>query len=146
MQQLIFPIDPDGYIVPVLIGLHADAIADLVARGLPVPAPLRGTGLIDSGSTVTGVAAQFLGQYLLQPAATGTTTTAAGEVEVKLYEVSLSIAPPGGAVSPLFAHPRLLVTELTHDIAPIDVLIGRDVINQCIFSVNGPRGEFSLIF
>src|SRR5262245_9001514 len=41
MATLSFPASPDGLIVPVVVGLKAEIIVDLIANGLPIPSPIQ---------------------------------------------------------------------------------------------------------
>lgn len=146
MPLLSFPIDKDGFRVPVLVGLEQDAVLALHSLGLPILAPLHGRGLIDSGTDITCVASAMLQQYRLKPVHTTTTTTASGQMSANLFEVSFSIAPQSGQPGSLFVHPILLVMELPTPIPGIDVLIGRDILNLCKTVIDGPGNCFSIEF
>lgn len=146
MPILSYPIDKDGYLVPVLVGLEQSALLALQAAGLPFLTPILGRGLIDSGTDITCVATAILQQYRLQPVRTTSTTTASGQASARLFEVSFSIIPNGGQPGPLLVHPILLVMELPVVIPGIDVLIGRDILNQCKTVIDGPNSCFSIEF
>jgi hypothetical protein len=143
---LSYPIDKDGYFVPVLVGLDQRAVLALHSLGLPILAPIHGCGLIDSGTDITCVDGSILQQYRLTPAHTATTTTASGRTSVKHFEVSFSIAPLSGQPGQQFVHPTLLVMELPASIPGIDVLVGRDVLNLCKTIIDGPGNGFSIEF
>jgi hypothetical protein len=75
-----------------------------------------------------------------------TTQTAGGQVHVNLYRVSLSVLGPTGARSPMLVQPDLVVSELVVQLPNVDVLIGRDVLDECLFIHNGPAQQFILGF
>jgi hypothetical protein len=41
--------------LPVVIGVNGQTMADLIAAGQPVPAPVSVTGFIDTGTDITCV-------------------------------------------------------------------------------------------
>jgi hypothetical protein len=57
--------------------------------------------------------------------------------------VSLSI-PSAAQTGPLLVLDRLLVMGLPTPLAGIDVLLGRDVADQLLFILDGPRQEFTI--
>jgi hypothetical protein len=139
-------VQPDGLTLDVLIGLDGGRSQDLVALGQPLPRPVRARGVLDTGSDCTAVAPRVLQALGLSPSASVQTHTAGGLVQTHAYEVSLSVPPLVGA-SPMFTVPDLLVTELMHALpAGIEVLVGLDVLLQCVFTLYGPAGTFKLTF
>src|SRR5947208_1165071 len=58
--------------------------------------------------------------------------TAGGPVTANLHAIRLSIVPPSAA-QPLFMVPQLLATELQHAAPNIDVLVGLNVLLECVF-------------
>jgi hypothetical protein len=147
MDQLAFPVTPVGLAVPVWIGLDGQATAALRAAGLPIPAPVQARGLIDTGSDVTVVASWILRQLAVPLTSTTSTHTAAGQVNVKLYTVSLGITdpaqPPG---SPWLTQPGLLTMAAPAVLPDIDVLIGLDILLDCKMLLDGPARRFTLEF
>jgi hypothetical protein len=147
MAQLTFPVTGAGLSVPVWIGLSGQTTAALVAVGMPVTPPIRARGLLDTGTDVTAVASWVLQQLAVSVTTTTSTHTAAGQVPVRLYRVSLGITdpslPPG---TPWLTQPDLLVMELPTGLPDIDVLIGLDVLLECKLILDGPARQFTLEF
>ena len=143
----MFPVTPAGPCVPVWIGLDRQTSAALLAAGLPIPVPVQARGLIDTGSDVTVVASPILRQLGVPPAAAASTHTAAGQVRVDLYSVSLSVTdpaqPPG---SPWLMLPTLLVMEALATLPDADVLIGLDILLNCKTLLDGPARQFTVEF
>lgn len=145
MPSLTFPIGPDGLLVPAVVAQHQKAIADALARGLPVAAPIQVVGELDTGCNATAVSRRVIQQLNLAATGGSSTTTAAGPALVNLYEVSLSIVSSAGSAGPMFTIPHLDVAELPF-LLPIDILIGLDVILQCDLHVFGRQGIFRIDF
>ena len=90
MPKLIFPIAPEGRLVPVLLTPERAHLQTLAASGQSLPAPLACRGLIDTGSDLSGLAPHVVAALGIAPGKTVRTQTASGEVEVDLYDVSFS--------------------------------------------------------
>jgi hypothetical protein len=124
MARLSFSVQADGLIVDVVIWLSRAAADDLTARGVPVPAPIRCRGLLDTGTDVSAVDPSLPARLGLSPTRQATTTTAAGIVIVNGYTLSLSITSAGIPQAPLLSVPSLQVTELATPLGAAEVLIG----------------------
>lgn len=146
MPQLTFPVTGVGLSAPVWIGLDGKTTTALAAGGQPVAAPVQARGLVDTGSDVSVVASWVLQALGIPPATVTKTTTASGQVQVRLYEVSLSITDPGQAGSPWLTLPDLVVMELPTSLPDVDVLIGLDVLLTCRFLLDGPGRQLTFDF
>jgi hypothetical protein len=147
MAQITFPVTAAGLAVPVWIGLNGQAAAALVAAGTPVTRPVGARGLLDTGSDATAIAPWILQQLAVPVVNTISTHTAAGQVQVRLYRVSLGITDPSQpAGAPWLTLPDLLVTELMVTLPDTDVLVGLDVLLQCKLILEGPARRFTLEF
>jgi hypothetical protein len=146
MPHLTFSIKGIEYTLDVLIGVDGKTMAGLQAAGQPIPAPVRARGQIDTGTDVTAVAPQVLQQLGLVPVGSASTQTAGGPVSVNVFEVSLTVSGPGGAAGPMLVRPNLLVTELATPLPNIDVLIGLDILSECLVVLDGPGRQFTLAF
>jgi hypothetical protein len=145
MPTLTFSVQPDGLVVDVMIGLHAAACHTLQQAGQQIPRPILVRGVMDTATDATAVAPGVLQALGLPQYGKAQTHTAAGPVQVNVYEISLSILSPTGA-TPMFTAPRLLATELISAAPGIDVLVGLDVILQGILHIDGPGGVFGFTF
>src|SRR5262249_21357836 len=119
-----YPISADGLAVHAMIGLNGRDAANIVAAGLPVPAPILASALIDTGSDVTCCASTILQRLGLAPIQQYTTQTVSGSLSVRLFEVSFSIPGASSASGPLLVLPQLVVMELAQPLVNVDVLIG----------------------
>ncbi len=126
-----------------MVALPANDLAAKQALGEAIPAPIRVRAVIDTGTDITAVSASILQPMGLTLAASGSTHTASGSVSVKLFEISLVI-PGSDPTVLLVVRPQLLVMELTAVIPDVDLLLGRDVLDECLFFYDGPGKQFIL--
>ena len=124
MPPSIFPIAQGGLILPVVIGLDGQEIVDLLAAGQPIPAPLEARGLVDTATDLTAVASAVLRSLGVPKLKTVTTKTAAGDVDVDVFSVSLSILGPAPGSGFVWTAPSLSVTELATTLPDTEVLLG----------------------
>jgi Aspartyl protease len=146
MPHFTFPITKDGCTLDVLVGLgHADMQA-VVAAGQHPPPPLNARAILDTGSDKTAVIPRLLQQLGIRMLGSAQTHTAAGLLKVRLYEVSLSVPNPTGARTPMLVRPQWAVTEFLHPPPGIDVLLGMDLVRECLSILDGPGAAFTLAF
>jgi hypothetical protein len=147
MARLTFSVSSGGLIVPVWIALSAREILNRLAAGQAIPSPVQARGQLDTGSSATAVAASILQTLGAIPVSTtATTTTAGGQVTVRLFEVNVSITDPIQSSTAWLTEPNLVVTELTTVLPDEDVLIGLDILLICKLELDGPGRRFSLEF
>jgi predicted aspartyl protease len=131
-----------GPVVQVAIRVPPEIAARLTSEGRPIPAPIVGFGLIDSGaasSCIDNAAAQSLGLPVVNVISMASATHAS--VETNVYPIAFDIL--GGA--PLAVNsPRTAGAALANQ--GLVLLIGRDLLANAIFSYNGITGEFTLCF
>jgi hypothetical protein len=146
VAQLIFPITTFELKLPVVIGPNRKALVAFLAAGQPLPRPVWTTGVVDTGSNVTCVSPAVLRQLGLASTAQSTSHTAAGQAVVNLFEVSLSIPPLANVQGPMLTRKDLLVMETPCLIPGVEVLIGLDILLDCILLLDGPGRQFTLEF
>ena len=137
-----YPISASGLLLDVMVGLPGKSMAPLVGAGEPVPAPIKSRALIDSGTDVTCIASSPLRGFGLNPVANRTSRTLSGSVFVDLFEVSFSL--PGPTPGLLLVLPQLVVIEMRSPPPDINVLVGMDVLLQCVLHVDGPQRQFTV--
>ena len=144
---MTFPIQPDGLLCDVLVGLDGQTTTRLHAAGQAILPPVRCRGLIDTGTDVTCVAPAVLRRLgLNNPAHRTKTHTVSGVAAVDLFEVSLSVADLANLPGPMLVLPSLQVLEVPGTLPNLDVLIGMDVLLTARLLVDGPGRTFTLDF
>src|SRR5437870_3860523 len=83
MPHTHYPTTPDGLVLDVLIGLKAQALANLMAAGQQPPRPLLLRAQIDTASTITCIASRLVAHFSLTSFQGHTTQTVAGSIPVK---------------------------------------------------------------
>jgi hypothetical protein len=146
MPHFTYPMSSDGLAVLGLVGLNHQDTATLAQAGQPIPRPVAIRALLDTANDVTAVAGGVVQQLGLGHIKWAQTQTASGSVQVRVYRVSLSISGPTRAPSPLLHRADLLVTELAVVLPNVDVLIGLDVLRECLLIFDGPGDRFTLAF
>jgi hypothetical protein len=146
MPHLIFPVDKDGLLIDVLIGLDGATTTALFSAGQPIPPPIRARAAIDTGSDVTVVSRSILQQLGVPVQHQTTTQTVSGLVTVNLYKVSVGITDFGSSGAAEFVEPTVLVMGLPQTVPVIEVLIGLDMLLGCRFLLDGPGRHFMLDF
>ncbi len=109
----------------------------LTDNNLPVPAPITGMGLIDTGASITAVDVSIIQSLGIQPVGISNVFTPQGSTQQELFPVKLSFI--GTPI--IFNFSSVLGSELRNQ--GILALIGRDVLSRCILIYNGPAGHFS---
>jgi hypothetical protein len=146
MPQLIFPIPSGELKLSVLISYNQNALAAMIATGQALPAPLWAIGVIDTGTNITCVTPALLQRLGLTATGQGSSHTVGGQAAVNLFEVSLSIPPPGGVPGPMLTRQDLVVMEMPSPIPGVEVLIGLDILLDCKLLLDGPARWFTLEF
>lgn len=131
----------EGPTIPVSVGVPAALATVLMSRNMPVPAPVSGVALIDTGATLCTVDQSIMQALNIPPFGTTTIHTGAGPTQCPTYPASLSF--PG---TPL---PNLNFTNFWS--APLQAqgiiaIIGRNVLRHFVVVYNGPGGSISLAY
>lgn len=144
---MTFPIQSDGLVCDVLIGLDGPTTAALAAAGQPIRAPIVCRGLIDTGTDITCVNAAILRRLGLNtPSVHATTQTVSGSAYVDLFEVSINVLDLSQPSGPKLIFPTLRIMEPPNPLTNLDVLIGLDMLLTARLLLDGPRREFTLEF
>lgn len=147
MATLNFPIQSDGLICDVLIGLDGQTTAALAAAGQPIRAPILCRGLIDTGTDITCVNSAVLRRLgLNKPSVQATTQTVSGPAQVDLFEVSVNVLDLHHPSGPKLIFPTLRIMEPPQPLSNLDVLIGLDVLLTAHLFLDGPGRLFTLDF
>jgi hypothetical protein len=139
-----YPVQLDGLVVNVVIGLNATDLRSRMHGGQTFPAPVQAKGIVDTGSDVTCVSTLIFNQLGITPTKHVQRQTTAGRFSAQLFEVSLSLLTIGGAN--VLAYPDLTVMETRPLANSIDVLIGLDILLNCKLLLDGPARQFHLEF
>jgi hypothetical protein len=136
-----------GAVLDIEIHVPPQIAKVLTDGGQPVPAPVTGLALIDTGATITGVHHECLSRLALNPIGKMDTGTAGGVVKRDMF--------PARLVCPSQRWAFDLAAVLSVDLAgqlipmvpqpqPVIALLGRNFLEKCLFIYNGPGGFWTL--
>lgn len=134
-----------GPLLQVEVSIPSALEQHLAAQNQPIPAPITGWALIDTGATRSCVDTKTITQLGLKPIGVTQMGTARGPVKQHLYPAKFRF--PGEELEIEFS--SVVGVNLTgQSVAGRDliVLLGRDVLSRCILIYNGPGGFFTLGF
>jgi len=134
-----------GPVVLVQAAVPAELEQHLKSKNAPVPRPVTGPALVDSGASLTMLDHEAVDALGVAPAGSVTLGTAGGTTKSVLYPVRLGILyqpnqPPTINIS--FA--RVAAGPLKQQ--GILCLLGRDVLRHALFVYDGAAGSISLAF
>lgn len=133
----------DGPWLPVAVEVPSAHSRVLVAHGLPVPQPVVGRALVDTGATHTCIDKQVAKRLGLPPLSSRDVLTASGITRQPVYFVMLTIATdPAQKIDPL----PVLGADLAAAAHGLIALIGRDLLARMALLYLGPAGEWALLW
>jgi len=135
----------NGPIIQIQIEIPGALAASLQSSSQPIPNPVDGIALIDTGATITSVDVALLTRLGINPVGIRNVGTAGGPQRQSTYPARFTFP---GTTLPGFELGEVLGCDLTGQTVlnqrPIVALIGRDVLSQAVFVYNGSAGMFSL--
>jgi hypothetical protein len=135
-----------GAIVPIEIHIPSQLAQVLTDAGQPLPNCAKGIALIDSGATSTCVHESILTGLNLHPVGVMACGTANGPALRSVYPVRLVLPTMSVTVD----NTQSVGVDLTGQQAltvppePIIALIGRNLLQQWVFTYNGPGGFWTV--
>jgi len=128
-----------GPIVQVTIGVEQNIAQQLLLQGIPLPQPVPGIALIDTGATSTCID-EAIAQKLKLPVVDVVSIASASHADSKQNVYPALIEVVGIAIK--FNALRAIGVPLANQ--GIHVLIGRDLLQICTLFYNGMIGSFTL--
>lgn len=139
-----------GPVLPVEVMIPRALEEVLRRNGEPVPAPVRGLALIDTGASNSGVEEAVFQVLRLSPVGKVPIHTPSGPAARYVYPVRIVLGRPPNLLVIEFG--KVVGVQLASSLPPISapmglpliVLLGRDLLANCLFIYNGPQSSFSL--
>jgi hypothetical protein len=135
-----------GPILNVQIAIP-DALAQQLQKdGTPVPSPVTGVALIDTGASISGIDTSVIQHLQVQPVGQVTIGGVTGSKLRSKYPAQFSF--PGTSL-PSLNFGELVESEVSNlsipgASGPLIALIGRDILHHFVLIYNGPAGTFTL--
>ncbi|HTA76756.1 MAG TPA: retroviral-like aspartic protease family protein [bacterium] len=132
-----------GPLFDVVLNVSYPYLQQLKANGSPVPSMVPARALLDTGASGTVVDPSIIQKLAISPKGTGqfiTPSTANVPHQAYTYDIALFLNHQGYS-KPFLTLP---VAELKLAHQGFEVLIGRDVLDKCLFIYDGPSRIFTL--
>lgn len=145
MPFLTFPVGADGALVGVFVALSTPRIDVLKAAGIGFPPPVKANALIDTGASISSISPRIAMGLGLAPSSITpihSATTGKAPQNCNVYDVCLAFVQPSVKVLGV----NIPVIEVDLSTPGVDVLLGRDMLGQCLFIYDGQSGTFVLAF
>jgi hypothetical protein len=137
---------PVGALTWMLVGVQESRRQALLRNGMPVPAAVRVASQIDTGSTFSAISLDVLRHLEIGPierTAVRTPSTTGIPQEFGRYAVSLALEGEGADMY----LPQVLVIETVFGPEEgIQAMLGRDVLEHCLFVYDGKARTFALAY
>jgi hypothetical protein len=151
MRTLTASIGTEGAVLDVQVGLAAADLQLLRNAGCPVPTPMAARALIDTGAEVSCVDVQLLDPLRAVGVAPqrfvfANFPAAGGLTLAPEYAVGLTIVHPSGNPRAALILRSLPVVEKLLDHLGYQVLLGRDVLMDCLLVYDGPAAVLTLAY
>jgi hypothetical protein len=148
MPHFSLQIESGGPILQALVSVSQPRAAALAAAGQPVPRAIPIRALVDTGASCTCVDPSVLTGLSLTP--TGkvsltTPSTGATPHDADQYDIGL-IIPAATGTPPLVLQTIPAVSSYLIAAQGFHALIGRDILDRCLFVYNGDVRLFTLAF
>jgi hypothetical protein len=134
--------------VDVLIGVSPNREAACRRVGFPVPPRVALRAVIDTGSYVTGLTPAAFRALGIQPfryVPVRTPSTRPGSPHLcDQYDVSLALLAGGSVYS--FGSDHAIASDDFTPQEDVQGILGRDVLDRCVFTYYGPHRYFTLAF
>jgi predicted aspartyl protease len=136
-----------GFLGPqlsIVVGVGAATLDKRTQQGLFIPDGLVVTALIDTGAGITGISRRIIDHLGLEPFDSVPVYTPQHDTPVQSQIYDLSVTLPGHDQTGKYI-PELHVIESKFQ-GEIEVLIGRDVLQQGVMFYDGVNCQYTLAF
>lgn len=130
-----------GPVIPVEIFLPNVLVSSIEKEGKPIPSPVTGHVLIDTGATISAVDEGVIKSFGINPIGSSQVNTPSGDSMQFLYPVQFSFP---GTLLPRVDFGAVLGSILKPQ--GIIALFGRDILSLFVLVYNGPGGYFTLAY
>ena len=145
-QQTGGSLERDGPLIPVEVSMPSALEAWCVKNNIPVPAPISGYALIDTGASISGIHEPILEKLSIVPFDSISLVTPSGTGRAFVYPTRVSF-PALNVVG--YTINRVVGSQLnwsTSDGRNVIMLLGRDILNQFMLVYNGSFNMVTLAY
>lgn len=148
MAIITSPITDEGAVLTVLVGVSANRQRMLEKMSFPVPVPVQVKALLDTGSSDSAFQASVFKALQLTPIGKMYISTPSTDPsalhDADTFDVSVTFR--SGNQTILIESIQPFVTNgFDPTVETAQALIGRDILNRCVFNYNGQTRQFALV-
>lgn len=135
----------DGPLIPVEVGVPAALEQWLAKNQRPIPAPVAGVALIDTGAGMSGIHEPILQQLNIPAVDSVQIATPSGGGRASVYQAGVALP----AINVTGYQVRVVGNQLnwtTTDGRSVIMLLGRDILSQFLIVYNGKLNTITLAF
>jgi hypothetical protein len=147
MPFLSVPLAAGGALIDVFVALSTHRVDVLKAAGMGYPRPEMAKAMIDTGAGISSISPRIAGNLGLVPSGITpihSATSGGSPQNCNLYDVCLAFTQP--SIKVLGVNVPVFELDLSVSIPGVDVLLGRDLLRQCLFIYDGQSSTFVLAF
>jgi len=126
--------------LPTEISLTDELAKVFTQENIPIPSPVTGFALIDTGASATAIDHQIAERMNIKSVGTRKVTTPSHQEPEEMPIFPVKISFPGTELSPV----TIFATGVDIKSQNFIALIGRDLLKDCIFIYNGKGAHFTL--
>ena len=146
MPYTTVPLNEHGAVIELLVGVSESRRDALKRNDLPVPRRVRAIVQIDTGAPFCIFAPFVFEQLEIKPVGiVDMRTPSTGESTCPFEQYLVSLSLPGGEIE-LHLSTREVVKAVFAPDEGIHGLLGRDLLEHCLFIYDGQHRTFSLAF
>jgi len=127
-----------GPILPIETSLPQPLVEYLAEKGKPIPPPVSGNALLDTGASISVVDLEVISRLQISPIGVARILTASGETNQNLFPLRFNLPH-------LFIDVRAVAgADLRRQ--GIIAILGRDILSRFLFIYHGVGGRIVLCF
>src|SRR5262245_48649835 len=140
------PLGANGAVVDLLVGVNEARREVLVRNGFPVPERVRVSAQIDTGTAPSAIDTQVLARLDLRPIASIQARTPSNtETPQPFDQYAVSLALRADEIEMFVRSVEVIACVFVPE-EGIQAMLGRDVLEHCLFFYNGREKTFALAF
>lgn len=147
MPILKQPLEPEGAVIAIMVGLSSASVRGLRSKLQPIPQPIECRALLDSGADITCVDSRLIESMNLRHSGftfANVPSLQEGTTMEAMHDLNLTILHPSQDSHDHLFLRNWRVMELPLQSLDYQILIGRDILTKTVFVLDGINQRFSL--
>jgi len=145
LPNFTLPITAYGALLDIFIDVSLPRKEAIKSAGLEIPDPVLSRGLVDTGASHTCIDPEIIKRLGINPTGTTSVTTpSTGSTPHTCNQFDVGIIIPSEKLNYQIYSLPVMESELSNQ--GFHVLIGRDILRNCILHYNGEMAQYTLSF